>query len=141
MACELWHQGAARCNVFCHDLEAAEKTEGRPVVTSDTTECRPRPARAKHLTIGHLSYKMGYSISSCRQRISMPSRDELITTMWDLVEQLYRMESPKTKAGAYSAASDADKRAILTKFVKTQAVTSQRWASIALNLLSADLEP
>jgi hypothetical protein len=71
----------------------------------------------------------------------MPSRDELIATMWDLVEQLYRMETPKSKAAAYDSASDLKKRAILTEFIKTQAVTSQQWASIALNLISADLKP
>jgi hypothetical protein len=44
----------------------------------------------------------------------MPSRDELIAILWDLVKQPYRMERPKSKADA---------------------------PSIALNLISADLKP
>jgi Mlc titration factor MtfA (ptsG expression regulator) len=71
----------------------------------------------------------------------MPSRNELIATMWGLVEELYLEPRAPMAINAYAAASDAETRAILTEFAKTQAVTSQRWASIVQNLLSADLKP
>jgi hypothetical protein len=55
----------------------------------------------------------------------MPSRDELTTTLWDLVEQLYRMETPSSKADAYLSAPVFAVPVMLTFKIPFAAATTQ----------------
>jgi hypothetical protein len=69
----------------------------------------------------------------------MPLQTQITSSVWELLEQLYLDSSSGRGSGDYAGLTDDEKRAILTDFAKAQAAGSKRWANIAQNLLSAEL--
>ena len=59
--------------------------------------------------------------------------------VWELLEQLYLDSTARQAKANYATLTDEEKRAILKDFAKEQSVKSSRWANIAQNLLSAEL--
>ncbi len=69
----------------------------------------------------------------------MSPRERLAKDVLPLLEDLY-LASAGDLANKYVASSETEKKTILKDFAKNQAVRSKRWATIAQNLLSADLD-
>ena len=58
---------------------------------------------------------------------------------WDLLEPVYLKEVGSQTARAYRNLDKTAQRVVLKSFAKEQAALSTRWATIAQNLLSAEL--
>jgi hypothetical protein len=69
----------------------------------------------------------------------MPLQAHVTSSVWELLEQLYLDSASGQGSGDYAGLTDDEKRAILKDFAKEQAAGSKRWADIAQNLLSAEL--
>ena len=69
----------------------------------------------------------------------MLPREHLAKDVMPLLENLY-LASAGEQAQKYAMSSEIEKRTILRDFAKNQAMRSKRWATIAQNLLSADLD-
>ena len=69
----------------------------------------------------------------------MLPQNQIRTGVWDLLEQIYLGSANCRDSGGYAGLTDDEKRAILKDFAKEQAAGSKRWANIAQNLLSAEL--
>jgi hypothetical protein len=62
------------------------------------------------------------------------------SSIWELLEQLYLGSANCQDSDSYAGLADDEKRAILKEFAQEQSVTSARWANIAQNLLSDELD-
>jgi hypothetical protein len=62
------------------------------------------------------------------------------SSIWELLEQLYLGSANGQTKANYATMTDDEKRAILKDFAQEQSVKSARWANIAQNLLSAELD-
>jgi hypothetical protein len=69
----------------------------------------------------------------------MQSPAQIPLSVWDLLEQLYLDSTARQVKANYATLTDEEKRAILKDFAQEQSVKSARWANIAQNLLSAEL--
>ena len=65
--------------------------------------------------------------------------DDAVQTAWDRVEHVYIESVDRQTALAYMKLGKGSRRVVLKSFAKEQAARSKRWASIARNLLSAEL--
>jgi hypothetical protein len=65
--------------------------------------------------------------------------EDAAQTAWDLLEHVYIEAVGRQTALAYMNLGKGAQRVILKSFAKEQAVRSTRWASIAQNLLSTEL--
>jgi hypothetical protein len=70
----------------------------------------------------------------------MLPREHIGTEMWSLLEQLYVASADEQGKYKYAGSTENQKRIVLKDFAKGQAVKSKRWANIAQNLSSAELE-
>jgi hypothetical protein len=70
----------------------------------------------------------------------MPLREHLASAIWHLLEQLYLASPGDQDKYKYAGSTENQKRIVLKDFAKTQAVKSKRWAKIAQDLCSAELE-
>jgi hypothetical protein len=70
----------------------------------------------------------------------MSPQDRRGQNVWQLLEQDYLASVIGPAKGIYAALSEIEKRSALKDFVRSQSVKSKRWANIAKDLLSADLD-
>jgi hypothetical protein len=68
-------------------------------------------------------------------------QEPVADNVWRLLEESFLDCAGKAATNKYACLSETEKRPVLIDFAKNQAVSSQRWASIVQNLLSADLKP
>jgi hypothetical protein len=68
----------------------------------------------------------------------LPTED-VTQTAWDLLEHVYIESVGQQTAQVYMTLGKTAQRVVLKSFAKEQAVRSKRWACIAENLLSAEL--
>jgi hypothetical protein len=69
----------------------------------------------------------------------MLPKEDAAQTAWELLEHVYIEAVGRQTALAYMKLGKTAQRVVLKSFAKEQAVRSKRWASIAQNLLSAEL--
>jgi hypothetical protein len=68
----------------------------------------------------------------------MLNQIEVTSRIWTMLEELYLDASHKAAKIQYAGSSEADKRAILVKFAKRQAIKSKRWVTILQYLPARD---
>jgi hypothetical protein len=73
------------------------------------------------------------------ERTSMSPIENAAQTAWDLLEHVYIESVGRQTALVYMNLGKTAQRVVLKSFAKEQAARSTRWASIAQNLLSAEL--
>jgi hypothetical protein len=69
----------------------------------------------------------------------MLPKEDAAQTAWELLEHVYIEAVGRQTALAYMNLGKTAQRVVLKSFAKEQAVRSKRWASIAQNLLSSEL--
>jgi hypothetical protein len=69
----------------------------------------------------------------------MLPKEDVAQNAWELVEHIYIEAVGRQTALAYMNLGKTAQRVVLKSFAKEQAVRSKRWALIAQNLLSAEL--
>jgi hypothetical protein len=65
---------------------------------------------------------------------------QIPSSVWELLEQLYRDSANGLDSDNYAGLSDNEKRAILKEFAKKQAAVSKRWAAIIEDLRVVSLQ-
>jgi hypothetical protein len=65
--------------------------------------------------------------------------EDVAQTAWELLEHVYIEAVGRETARVYMNLGKTAQRVVLKSFAKEQAARSKRWASIAQNLLSAEL--
>jgi hypothetical protein len=70
----------------------------------------------------------------------MSAREHLTREIWPLLENLYLASADNLAKCDYARSTESGKQLTLNDFVRNQAPKSKRWATIAGNLFSAELD-